>query len=73
MGAVTQCDSCRKIGPAPPCGWLVLFRYEPQPSMVLAALTGGPEPSGTFCSWACVAEYAAVRALVPSSEDGETP
>ena len=75
MGAVTQCYNCRKLGPAPPEGWLVLFRVEPVSHSLLSVLSSSPhsgaEMSGTFCGWVCVAEYAAVRALVP--ESGETP
>ena len=66
----TECDNCRTLGPCPvPGGWIITA-VQPEPSEMtgLAMVFAGSrddEPA-TFCSWKCVAEYAAVKALVPA-------
>lgn len=74
MSAVTQCDTCRKLGPMPPAGWLALAEIAPVQSPLMAALSGvsGQEDIPTFCSYACAAQYAAAKALISSAEGSTT-
>ena len=73
---VTQCDSCRKIGPSPPAGWLLLVKVSAPESSFMAMLggqgNGGADLEGTFCGYQCAGEYARARALIPET-DGSQP
>jgi hypothetical protein len=61
---VTQCDNCRKLGPSPPLGWLVIVQQPAEPGLG-GMLGSGPgyDIAGTFCRWACLSDYARVAAL----------
>ena len=74
---VTQCDTCKKIGPQPAPGWLLLLRIaEPEASFV-QMLTGGSGGSmdveGTFCGYQCAGEYARAKALISDADGGKVP
>ena len=73
----SQCDNCQKLGdvPAPHC-WVYLSVIVPAPAGELIALIGSgtsADTVGLFCSYKCVAEYAAARALAGSVDWGEAP
>ena len=67
---IAECDNCRRRGDALPVGWLVLAAIEPPRPAYMSALLAPtvPDITGTFCTWRCVAEYAAARALVAEAE-----
>lgn len=68
---VTQCDNCKKLGPCPAPGWIVaVIVPQPQSSWLTTVLGGGApgDMEGIFCTWRCLAEYAAARALIPGGE-----
>jgi hypothetical protein len=71
---VTECDNCRKIGASPPpAGW-VIIAVEPPADGDDGGLAGlisgrGAVLAGTFCGWPCAAEWSAVKALIPESEE----
>ena len=73
-----QCDTCRKFALPPADGWFVLAQNQPlQMSPLLGPVGGGSELAGTFCSIACVAQYAYVRAVTEGTavtgDAGRTP
>lgn len=64
----TQCDNCRELGEAPPPpGWIIIAVEQP-PSEDDGPFGHGAEMTGTFCGWACVAQYATVKALIPAED-----
>lgn len=67
MSPVTQCDTCKTIGPAPPPPhWIALVTVGEPATFAQAVFgTGGPDVAGTFCCWWCVATFAAQKALSP--------
>lgn len=83
---VTQCDNtgCRKLGPVPPVGWIILGQVaDLVPSSAWSAILSQREPhtvEGAFCSWACVVEFAYLKSIEdvsaaadPAPEGGEAP
>ena len=68
---VTQCDSCRKIGPQAAPGWILLIKLSQPESSFLSMIgggSGGMDVEGTFCGYQCAGEYARARALIPETE-----
>ena len=72
---VTQCDTCRKIGPQAAPGWILLIKLSQPESSFLSMIgggSGGMDVEGTFCGYACAGEYARAKALIPET-DGSQP
>jgi len=73
---VTQCDTCKKIGPQPAPGWLLIVAIGPPESALLSMLGGsggGMDVEGTFCGYACAGEYARAKALISEADGGKVP
>ena len=78
---VAQCDNCRQLGPNPPIGWVNAVVIDPPDSdgegwAVRYIRSGGQQNwsnnlVGIFCTWQCVAEYAAARALLDDLKSGQ--
>jgi hypothetical protein len=70
----TECDNCKALGDSPPPqGWVILTEVMPpseESFVTLVTGSGGTSTEGVFCSYRCVAEYAATKALVESVEQG---
>lgn len=85
MGAATTCDHCGKLGAAPPVGWVLTAEVEAPVNGYLSSIFPAREPvtpHAVLCSWACVVEFAYLKAVEASMvvadepaapEAGETP
>ena len=75
MSAGTQCDNCRTFGPSRAPGWFYLGQQpaEEEVPSILSALFGSQGEPLTFCTVACLADWAFVQKLAAEAQAGSEP